>query len=396
MTILVINSGSSSIKYSLFDFASQKRLISGVLDRIGEPESTHHYQLAGQSAQQVQLALANHAQALQNLFRHLQQHQLVDETNLQAIGHRVVHGGEQFQQPIVISEQVIAALNPISALAPLHNPANLLGIQAARQQFPTVLQIAVFDTAFHHSLPDYAFRYAIPESFYHQHAIRRYGFHGSSHSYVAKQAAAYLAKSLEQTKLISLHLGNGASITAIENGRSIDTSMGMTPLEGLMMGTRSGDIDAGIIFYLGRELQLTSAEIEKLLNKASGCKGICGENDMRTIHQLANNGNSNAQLALAMYAYRIKKYIGAYLAVLGKVDALVFTGGIGEHDSWLRAKACENLQGLGIIIDPVKNAVTTHTCAEINAVDSPVKLLVIATDEELEIAMQTASFVTPA
>lgn len=394
MKILVINSGSSSIKYTVINLADQSRLLTGLIERIGESESLHRYSLTDSNRQQDNQPIANHQQALQRLFATLSSTEVVGNDGLFCIGHRVVHGGEKFKQPTLITDTVLAEIANISPLAPLHNPANLLGIEEARRQMPDTPQVAVFDTAFHHTLPDYAYHYALPANLYQQHGVRRYGFHGTSHAYVAKQAALLLGKPLHETNLITLHLGNGASVSAIANGVSVDTSMGMTPLEGLMMGTRSGDIDAGIIFYLSRCLKLSSQAIENLLNKDSGCKGICGENDMRAIHQRADSGDQSAQLALAMYAYRIKKYIGAYFAVLGRVDALVFTGGIGENDAWLRQQCCENMAVFGIELDSENNQSPTRPSGLISQVQSKVAVLVIATDEELEIALQANQCLT--
>jgi len=271
----------------------------------------------------------------------------------------------------------------------LHNPANLMGIQVALQFAPNVPQIAVFDTAFHQSVPPQAFHYALPHDLYDNHKIRRYGFHGTSHGYVAKQAALYLKQALDTLNLITLHLGNGASVTAIEKGKSVDTSMGMTPLEGLIMGTRSGDIDPAIIFYLVRETGLSNDEMETLLNKHSGLKGICGVNDMREVTRWAAEGNEQARLALEMYCYRIKKYIGAYQAVLGDVDALVFTGGIGENAADIRARSCDGLSRMGIEVDEIKNNLKASYVREIQRNRCSVRILVIPTDEELEIAEQT-------
>jgi len=388
MKILVLNAGSSSLKYSLFSIAMQQTLLNGLFERIGETQAAHRYQLAGAEAKTVTDLIGNHGEALREVFAILNDNGLLADGNLAAIGHRVVHGGEVFCQPTLIDEIVINQIRSMIPLAPLHNPANLLGIEEAMQQMPQVPQVAVFDTAFHQTLPDFAYRYAIPDALYQSHGVRRYGFHGTSHQYVAKQAAKFLGKSIEQTHLITLHLGNGASVTAIANGQSVDTSMGMTPLEGLMMGTRSGDIDPALHFYLARHLDMTLDAIETLLNKQSGCKGVCGENDMRAIHRLADQGNLQARLALAMYAYRIKKYIGAYFAVLGRVDALVFTGGIGENDAWLRQVCCENLQCFGIVIDTHRNQSPSRPCCNIADESAGVACLVIATNEELEIALQ--------
>ncbi len=394
MKILVLNAGSSSLKYSLLEMVQTKVLIAGLLDRIGETGSVHRYQLANEQPQQLAVNIENHQQALQALFQLLTTSQMLsDQRELACIGHRVVHGGEHFSQPTLITAEVLSQLNATIPLAPLHNPANLLGIREAMRQMADIPQIAVFDTAFHQSLPDYAYRYALPGDLYTDHSVRRYGFHGTSHCYVAKLAAEFLAKPLAETNLITLHLGNGASVAAIANGRSVDTSMGMTPLEGLMMGSRSGDIDPAIVFYLSRTLDMSNADIENLLNKASGCKGVCGENDMRRIHALAESGSAEAKLALAMYAYRIKKYIGAYFAVLNRVDALVFTGGIGENDHWLRAACCENLSILGISLDTSKNLNPARPVADISSTDSKPAILVINTNEELEIALQAQACV---
>ncbi len=390
--ILVINSGSSSLKYSLLSIQPQLCLMSGLVECIGEQLAHHKYTVDNQASQQETLTIKDHADALQQVFATLQTCSAYQSQPLLCIAHRVVHGGERFSAPQLIDDAVIEAIRELIPLAPLHNPANLLGIEQARRQMPDLAQIAVFDTAFHQSLPDYAYRYALPGFLYQDHGVRRYGFHGSSHRYVAGRAAQYLDKPLSALNLISLHLGNGASVTAIAAGHSVDTSMGMTPLEGLMMGTRSGDLDPGIIFYLSRSLNMSLAAIETLLNKQSGCKGLCHENDMRTIHQHAGDGDLEAQLALAIYAYRVKKYIGAYLAVLGRVDALIFTGGIGENDAWLRAHCLENLHGLGIDLDVAKNQTPDAEVGNIASADSRTAILVIKTDEEWQIALESYQY----
>ncbi|OAI29866.1 acetate/propionate family kinase [Methylomonas koyamae] len=390
MKILVLNAGSSSLKYSLFDMAERTALLSGLIERIGEAESSHRYRLGASAAQQQALTCRDHGQALQTLFSLLRATLPSGLSELAAVGHRVVHGGEFFHEPALIDRRVIAHIEAAIPLAPLHNPANLSGIEQALHLLAEVPHVAVFDTAFHQTLPDYAFRYPLPSQLYSEHGVRRYGFHGTSHAYVAKRAADYLGKPLAATNLITLHLGNGASVAAIAGGISIDTSMGMTPLEGLMMGSRCGDIDPAIAFYLARTLGMELDAIDKLYNKASGCLGVCGENDMRAIHAKAESGDDSAKLALAMYAYRIKKYIGAYYAVLGRVDALVFTGGIGENDAWLRQTCCEGLTAFGIAVDPAANAAPAKPAAAISPAASPVAVLVVNTDEELEIALQTA------
>jgi acetate kinase len=396
MKVLVLNSGSSSIKYRLFDMAAKTVLASGVLEQIGETESrlTHHTRNAqgGTDAIEKTEAVSDHQAGFELIGTILgESGALRDTTELSGIGHRVVHGGEKFKEPTLINEEVIDTIRRLIPLAPLHNPANLLGIEVAMQSAPQVPQVAVFDTAFHQSIPEHAFRYAIPQGLYEAHQVRRYGFHGTSHHYVAKQAAKLITRPLNSLNLISLHLGNGSSATAVKAGKSIDTSMGMTPLEGLIMGTRCGDIDPAIIFYLGRQTGLGRDAVESILNKDSGLKGICGVNDMRQIEELARSGNSQAQLAIEMVCYRIKKYIGAYYTVLGRLDALVFTAGIGEKSSLIRAGACRGLSHLGIEIDPEKNNQTSKKAFEIQSRSSTARVLVIPTNEELEIAEQTVA-----
>ncbi len=394
MKILVINSGSSSIKYQLFDMAAKTVLASGVLEQIGEIQSRLTHQTRNAQGEMHEIvktdAVADHQAGFQLIGTVLSESGAVQDTNtLCGIGHRVVHGGEEFREPTLINDKVIETVRRLSPLAPLHNPANLTGIEVAMQNAPDVPQVAVFDTAFHQSIPIYAFRYAIPQDLYEAHHVRRYGFHGTSHHYVAKQAATLMDRPLNSLNLISLHLGNGASAAAVKAGKSIDTSMGMTPLEGLIMGTRCGDIDPAIIFYLKRKTGLARDEVETLLNKDSGLKGICGVNDMRQIEELAQAGNSRARLAIEMVCYRIKKYIGAYYAVLGRLDALIFTAGIGEKSPLIRADACRGLSHLGIDVDPEKNNQKSKKAFEIQTRGSTVKVLVIPTNEELEIAEQT-------
>ena len=396
MKILVINSGSSSIKYRLFDMTAGTVLASGVLEQIGETHSRLTHQTRNAQGEMVEIvktdAVADHQAGFQQIETVLGESGAVqDTTDLSGIGHRVVHGGEEFREPTQINETVIDTIRRLSPLAPLHNPANLLGIEVAMQSAPQVPQVAVFDTAFHQSIPVHAFRYAIPQDLYEAHHVRRYGFHGTSHHYVAKQAATLMDRPLNALNLITLHLGNGASAAAVRGGKSIDTSMGMTPLEGLIMGTRCGDIDPAIIFYLKRKTSLTRDEVETLLNKDSGLKGICGVNDMRQIEELARSGNSQAQLAIEMVCYRIKKYIGAYYAVLGRLDALVFTAGIGEKSPLIRAGACRGISHLGIEIDPEKNNQKSKKAFEIQTQGSAARVLVIPTNEELEIAEQTVA-----
>jgi acetate kinase len=396
MKVLVINSGSSSIKYRLFDMTDKTILASGVMEQIGEAESRLTHYTRNRKGEMEEIinseSVADHNAGFQLIGTVMgESGALQDTAELSGIGHRVVHGGEEFKEPTLIDEKVIDTIRRLSPLAPLHNPANLLGIEVAMQSFPQVPQVAVFDTAFHQSIPIHAFRYAIPQDLYEAHQVRRYGFHGTSHAYVIKQVATLLDRPPNALNLITLHLGNGASAAAVKGGKSIDTSMGMTPLEGLIMGTRCGDIDPAIIFYLKRKTGLARDEVEAILNKDSGLKGICGVNDMRQIEELARSGNFQAQLAIDMVCYRIKKYIGAYYAVLGRLDALVFTAGIGEKSPVIRAGACQGLEHLGIAIDPEKNDQKSKKAFEIQKRGNAVKVLVIPTNEELEIAEQTVT-----
>ncbi len=399
MKVLVLNAGSSSIKYELFDMTDRSVLASGLLERIGERESrlTHHHRGEDDGAMtevERKGPVADHHEGFTWIEAALRESGSVRESSeLYAVGHRVVHGGEAFHEPTLIDASVMETIRAQIPLAPLHNPANLIGIEVAMEHFSAVPHVAVFDTAFHHSIPPHAHHYAIPHDLYTTHHVRRYGFHGTSHVYVAKQAARHLGRPLESLNLIVLHLGNGASITAIERGKSIDTSMGLTPLEGLIMGTRSGDLDPAIVFFLARATGRSNDALESLLNKESGLKGICGANDMREILRRADEGDERAALAIEMYAYRLKKYIGAYYAALGRVDGIVFTAGIGENAAAIRARACGGLSALGIAVDPRKNETRSDGAREIQTDDATVKVLVIPTDEELEIAEETVECV---
>lgn len=393
MNILVINSGSSSVKYQIVDVADGTVLTGGSLERIGEAESrlTHYWQDAEVGRQEITrtLVVPDHAHAFEHIAAVMRESGLAGRFAVDAIGHRVVHGGERFRAPILINAEVVEALRAMSTLAPLHNPPNLTGIEVCLALFPQVPQVAVFDTAFHQTLPVHAFRYAVPDAWYRGHHVRRYGFHGTSHAWVARQAAAFLQQPLASLRLITLHLGNGASAAAIESGQCVDTSMGFTPLEGLMMGTRSGDIDPAILIYLNRETGIDFEELDYQLNQESGLKGICGVNDMREAQHLAAAGDERARLAIDMYCYRIRKYIGAYYAVLGHLDALVFTAGIGENSPPIRKQSCAGLERFGIRIDDDRNTQAGAGVFEIQADDAPVSVLVVPTNEELEIAHQT-------
>ena len=395
MKILVLNSGSSSIKFELIDVGSDLRLAEGGVERIGEKNATLNIKIHkpdGQAGQHCQEAVAihDHRSGLQRCLERLVQSGVIrDSSDLNGIGHRIVHGGSVFSEPVVVDNAVLQKLRGLSQLAPLHNPAGIAGIEVAQQLAPDVPQVAVFDTAFHHSLPSEAYCYALPRELCERHGLRRYGFHGTSHRYLCRMAARQLNRPEGEVNLITLHLGNGASMTAIRNGKSVDTSMGFTPLEGLVMGTRSGDIDPAIPVFLVQQAGYSAEQVDELLNRASGLKGLCGANDMREVLQQAGDGNADAELAVNVFCYRIRKYIGAYFAVLGRLDALVFSAGIGEYSPEIRRRCCINLQHLGITIDDERNRQAVGTLAEINSRDAATKVLVIPTDEELEIAYAT-------
>lgn len=400
MLILVINSGSSSIKFQLLQMEDESLQLSGLLERIGEADAELSVNLADGSTQRSTVDALNHDRGMTLILDALEASALLTAAQpLAAIGHRVVHGGETFRAPVLLDDTHIRQIRDCIPLAPLHNPANLAGIEACRRLFPELPHVAVFDTAFHQDMPESAWRYAVPEDWYQRYGVRRYGFHGTSHAYVAGQAAAWLGRPLEQCNLISLHLGNGASICAIENGRCRDTSMGMTPLEGLVMGSRSGDIDPAIPAYMQRRAGLTADEVDAALNQHSGLRALSGDNDMRRILQRVDAADPQAQLALDIYCQRIRKYIGAYLAVLGHVDALVFTGGIGEHAAPVRRVICANLQHIGIQLDQSANDGVGGTLSAIHAPSiadtGSIPVLVVRTNEELEIARQTRDICPP-
>jgi acetate kinase len=391
MKILVINSGSSSIKFELFAMPEERALASGLLQRIGEDQSELGYTINGEK-HDVKKPVADHSAGLRLIIDALTDTSkggLADIGEIGAVGHRVVHGGEAFSATAMIDDKVMQALRDHIELAPLHNPPNIMGIEVATEVLPNVPQVGVFDTSFHHSIPKHAFLYAVPYELYEENRVRRYGFHGTSHRYVAQRAAAMLGKAADEVNLITAHLGNGASITAIEKGQSVDTSMGLTPLEGLMMGTRCGDIDPALIAYLERVRSLSIGEIDKLLNKKSGLLGISGvSNDMRSCEDAARAGNERAKLALEMYAYRVKKYVGAYTAALGHVDALVFTAGAGENGVELRQQIVRGMDKLGYQLDEQKNNVRGKE-VDVASEASPIRILVIPTNEELMIARDT-------
>ncbi|RNL55398.1 acetate/propionate family kinase [Pedobacter jejuensis] len=392
MNILVINSGSSSLKYQLFQMPSKSPVCSGLAERIGIDGSfiKHTVYIKGEKHITEQTSfIANHSDGLKQILQLLTVGEfavIASPDDIAAVGHRVVHGGEHFSGATVIDNEVKAQIKKLFSLAPLHNPVNYKCIEVAEETFPSAKQIAVFDTAFHQSLPAEAYRYAIPESYYKEHGIRVYGFHGTSHKYVSEQAIAYLNK--PESKIITIHLGNGCSMAAIKNGKSIDASMGFGPLSGLIMGTRSGDIDPSVIFHLMEHAGFTLEQLGALLNKQSGLLGVGGSSDMRDIRKLLGEGNDSAKLALELYAYRIKKFIGAYAAVLNGIDAIVFTAGVGENDTAMRQAVCKDLSYLGISMDDDKNLKYKGEILAINEPDSRVKILVIPTNEEYEISSQ--------
>jgi acetate kinase len=392
-SVLVVNCGSSSIKYQLVDAESGDALAKGLVERIGEDTSLLHHTVAGTDAQVLrEQPLADHEDGLRAVLAAFDEvGPSLAHAGLAAVGHRVVHGGDRFADPALVDDEVVATIGELVPLAPLHNPANLEGIEVARRVFPDVPQVAVFDTAFHQTLPPHAYTYALDRGVARELGIRRYGFHGTSHAFVSREAARRLGGG-DELALVVLHLGNGASASAVVGGRCLDTSMGLTPLEGLVMGTRSGDVDPAVIFHLRREGGMSVDEIDDLLNKRSGMLGLAGANDLREVWRLADDGDRDAQVALEVYAYRIRKYIGAYAAAMGRLDAIVFTAGVGENDDRMRALVLEGLAGLGVVLDPARN-LAPPTSGVITADDSRVTALVVATNEELEIARAALSLV---
>jgi acetate kinase len=394
--VVVVNSGSSSVKYQLLDMRDSSRLAMGLVERIGEETSRlRHTPLAGGGESREWTApIADHDAALKAVSAELAKDGLgLDSPELAAIGHRVVHGGKRFTEPTVIDDAVLAEIERLIPVAPLHNPANLTGIRTAQALRPDLPQVAVFDTAFHTTMPESAARYAIDVETADAHRIRRYGFHGTSHAYVSRATAELLDKAPEEVNVIVLHLGNGASASAVRGGLCVDTSMGLTPLEGLVMGTRSGDTDPAVIFHLARVGGMSIAEIDTLLNKKSGLIGLCGDNDMREIRRRIDEGDERAQLAFDIYIHRLKKYIGAYYAVLGRVDAIAFTAGVGENAAPVREAAVAGLEQLGLAVDPGLNAVRAAEPRLISPAGTRVAVAVVPTDEELEIATQTYALV---
>ncbi|WP_103648907.1 acetate kinase [Campylobacter concisus] len=389
MRILVLNSGSSSIKFQLFAMDTKTSLASGLVEQIGSSSSRAVLKANGETYEIKRFIKDHHdgLEAMNELF--ITSHTLHDLSELDGIGHRIVHGGESFFSSMIVDESVIKKIEEISPLAPLHNPGHLAGIKNAMKESKNVPHVVVFDTVFHQSMPEYAYRYALPYDVCKTHHIRKYGFHGTSHRYVCKQAAKMLGIEFDKFNAISLHLGNGASACAVQNGKSIDTSMGLSPLEGLIMGTRSGDMDPAVVIYLLNIGVLKWNEIDNFLNKKSGLFGICGSSDMREVVAKMQN-DERAKLAFEMFCYRVKKYIGSYYAILGRVDALIFTGGIGENAPNTRQKICDELKHLGIHINHDLNFQDMRGERCIDGDDAKIKTLIIPTNEELEIAIETA------
>jgi acetate kinase len=387
--ILVLNSGSSSLKYQLIDMADGSRLATGLVERIGEATSRVKH-----GDRETTGPIADHEVALRAVSEELRADGLgLDSPELAAVGHRVVHGGLKFSAPTVVDDEVLKEIERLVPVAPLHNPANITGIRTARALRPDLPQVAVFDTAFHTTMPEYAARYAIDVATADAHRIRRYGFHGTSHAYVSRETAKLLGKTPEEVNIIVLHLGNGASASAVRGGVCVDTSMGLTPLEGLVMGTRSGDIDPAVVFHLSRVAGMSVDEIDELLNKKSGMVGLCGDNDMREVVRRATGGDEAARLAFGVYVHRLKKYIGAYSAVLGRVDAVAFTAGVGENSAPVREAAIEGLEEMGYAVDADLNSVRSDEPRLISPDYSRVAVAVVPTDEELEIARQVYALV---
>ena len=396
MKILVLNCGSSSIKYALYNMDDQSVITSGGIEKIGLPDSFIKYKYNGEKFQ-IDRPIEEHTAGVQFIFEVLTtgQHAVLKSlSELDAVGHRMVHGGERFNKSVVLTPKVMEEFAKCNDLAPLHNPANIKGVNAVSALLPEIPQVGVFDTAFHQTMPDYAYMYALPYSLYKEHGVRRYGYHGTSHRYVSQRVCEYLGIKAEESRIITCHIGNGASIAAVKNGKCVDTSMGLTPLEGLIMGTRSGDIDAGAVTFIMDKLNLDTKGISNLLNKQSGLAGVSGgSSDFRDILKGIEEGNDRARLAKEMYTYRIKKYIGEYAAAMGGVDVILFTGGAGENQWEVREGATKGLEFMGVEVDPAKNRACRATEAVISTDDSKVTVCVIPTDEELMIALDTMALV---
>ena len=400
MKILVLNCGSSSLKYQVLEMSPNDNtlLAKGLVERIGSPNACHTHKIDGKDKYQVEKPISNHTEGIKSVLDILTDKEygvLKDLSEIEAVGHRVAHGGEYFFKSVAVDEEVVEKIEKCCELAPLHNPANLTGIKAMAKLMPDVPQVAVFDTSFHQSMPDYAYMYALDYSYYEKYKIRRFGFHGTSHKFVAEKACKLAGLDLGKAKLITCHLGNGSSITAIEGGRSVDTSMGFTPVEGVTMGTRSGNLDVGVVTFLMEKEGLDAAGINNLVNQQSGLQGISGfSSDCRDLVDAEKSGYKRAELALAKLAYDIKKYIGAYAAVLNGVDMIVFTGGIGENSDRVRELVCTGLEYLGVDFDFAKNNGTRGVDVELSKPKSKVKVWAVTTNEELVIATDTMNIVT--
>jgi len=392
MKVLVINTGSSSLKYQLIDMENEDVLAKGVCDRIGLEHSFLKHSKIGGDAVVIEKDLYNHKIAVQEVLAALTDTEtgvISNMSEIAAVGHRIVHGGEEFQDSVIIDDKVMDAIKECVELAPLHNPSNIVGIEACQHIMPNIPMVAVFDTAFHQTMPSYAYIYALPYEIYEKYRLRKYGFHGTSHKYVAHKAAEILGKPIEELKIVTCHLGNGASICAVKNGKSVETSMGFTPLQGLCMGTRSGTIDPAVISYLMEKEKMTLKDVSDFLNKKSGVLGVSGvSSDFRDVQDAAENGNKRAMLSLDIFCYKVKRFIGDYMAVMNGADAVVFTAGIGENNALVRSKVLEDMEFLGISIDWEKNEIIGKEI-DVSAPDSKVKTLVIPTNEELAIARET-------
>ena len=397
MKVLVLNCGSSSIKYKLYDMNGQKELASGGIEKIGLPDSFLKFTLSDGSKQVITQEIKEHTAGIELILKTLTDAKygaIKSLDQIDAVGHRVVHGGDKFCSSVVINQEVIDKIEECVDLAPLHNPANLKGIFAIQKILPKVPQVAVFDTSFHQTMPSYAYIYALPYDYYEKYGVRRYGFHGTSHRYVAKRGCEFLGIDLENSRIITAHIGNGGSITAIKNGKSIDTSMGMTPVEGLMMGSRSGSVDPGVLTYLMEKENLSTQQINDIINKKSGLVGVSGvSSDMRDIENAIEQGNERARLAMDMYFYYILKYVSGYIAVLGGVDAIIFTGGVGENQPIMRKYVCDSLAFLGVDFNNELNDRIKGRETELTFPNSKVRVAVIPTNEELAIAIDTEELV---
>ncbi len=393
MKILVLNCGSSSIKYALYNMDDNSVMASGGAERVGLDGAFVKVKLPNGEKRQVMHDIPEHTEGVKFIFSLLTDPEIgaiKDLKEIDAVGHRMVHGGEKFNKSVILDDEVLKVFEECSDLAPLHNPANLKGVKAVSELMPGLPQVGVFDTAFHQTMPKHSYLYAIPYELYKEYGVRRYGFHGTSHRYVSQRVCDFLGVKAADKKIITCHIGNGGSIAAVDGGKCVDTSMGLTPLEGLMMGTRSGDIDGGAITFLQKKLNLDADGMSNLLNKKSGVLGVSGvSSDMREVDAAAKEGNELAKTALDMYNYRIKKYVGAYTAAMGGCDIIVFTAGVGENQSSMREEVCENMEWMGIKLDKEKNNAVHGEEAVISAPDSKITVVVIPTDEELMIATDT-------